>query len=337
MREPDSGESATPTQAADRTPGRSPAGEVFGMYERMLTIRRFEETVAEIYAQGEIPGFSHLYTGQEAVAVGVCSALRDDDFITSTHRGHGHVIAKGADLGRMMAELFAKASGYCKGKGGSMHIADTALGILGANGIVGAGLPIAAGAAYSARLRGTDQVVAAFFGDGALTEGAFHESVNICSAWSLPAIFVFERNDFAVGTRFSRVSKIDFDSLGAAYGLRSSSVDGNDVAAVRDAADEAVAAARGGEGPTLLACTTFRQSAHFIGDHTDYLAEGELEAWRSRDPILRCGEALKASGVGDEELASVDQRVRRRVARAVEFARAAPEPTLESALKDVYA
>jgi acetoin:2,6-dichlorophenolindophenol oxidoreductase subunit alpha len=225
------------------TTDQPPAVELLQMYERMLSIRRFEETVADVYQQGDIPGFSHLYLGQEAVAVGVCSALRDDDFITSTHRGHGHVIAKGADLERMMAELFAKASGYCKGKGGSMHIADTALGILGANGIVGAGLPIAVGAAYSARLRGTDQVVAAFFGDGAITEGAFHESVNLAAAWSLPALFVFERNDFAVGTRFARVSKLDVDHLGAAYGLRSESVDGNDVSAVRTAAEADVALA----------------------------------------------------------------------------------------------
>ena len=320
-------------------PGQPRPGELLTLYERMVRVRRFEEAVGELYKAGEIPGFTHLYIGQEAVAVGVCSALRDDDFITSTHRGHGHVIAKGADLDRMMAELFAKATGYCKGKGGSMHIADTELGILGANGIVGAGLPISVGAGYSARLRGTDQVVAAFFGDGAITEGAFHEAVNLASAWSLPVVFVFERNGFAVGTRFSRISNIsDIGHLGAAYGLATSTVDGNDVMSVHGAAREAVARAREGRGPTLLACDTFRQRAHFEGDHTRYLDDGELEAWRARDPLERAAEQLREEhGIGDDHLAEIDATERARVDAAVAFARAAPPPKVDSALEDVYA
>ena len=309
------------------------------LYERMVTIRRFEEAVADLYKRGDIPGFTHLYAGQEAVAVGVCANLRSDDFITSTHRGHGHVIAKGASLDRMMAELFARTSGYCKGKGGSMHIADFSLGILGANGIVGAGLPIAVGAGYSSRLRGSDQVVASFFGDGAVTEGAFHEAVNMAAAWSLPVLFVLERNDFAVGTRFSRISNIrDVAHLGASYGLRTASVDGNDIQAVHRAAAEAVAIARSGGGASLIACSTFRQRAHFEGDHTRYMGDGELEAWKRRDPLVRCAEELRARhGVAQDELEAVEARVGELIESAVAFARAAPEPELDAALEDVYA
>src|SRR3989304_5827433 len=227
--------------------------KLFEMYRQMLTIRFFEEKVFELYGQNLVPGTIHLYAGEEAVAVGVCSNLRRDDYITSTHRGHGHYIAKGGGLDKTMAEILGRKTGYCKGKGGSMHIADFSIGMLGATAVVGAGLPIAVGAGLSAKLRKTDQVVVCFFGEGASNQGTFHESLNMASAWKLPVVFVCENNLYAMGTRQSRIMNIeDVAKRAVAYGIHGKSVDGNDVVAVYEATRDAVELARKGEGPTLI-------------------------------------------------------------------------------------
>jgi TPP-dependent pyruvate/acetoin dehydrogenase alpha subunit len=316
-----------------------PKESLTSLYERMLLIRRFEERVAKLFAEGELPGFVHLYVGEEAIAVGVCSTLRDDDFITSTHRGHGHVIAKGGDVRRMMAELYGKSTGYCKGKGGSMHITDMNVGMLGANGIVCGGVPIAVGAAYgAAKIRGKDQVAVAFFGDGATNEGAFHEALNMASAWKLPAVFVCENNLFGVGTRLGRISPSENVLMRAsAYGIAATSVDGNDVLAVREAAAEAVARARKGDGPSFLECKTWRHRGHFEGENPTYWDEDERQRWLAKDPIKRFGERLMGAGlVVQAELEKLDTEVRARIDEAVSFAEEGPYPAPEDALDDLY-
>jgi TPP-dependent pyruvate/acetoin dehydrogenase alpha subunit len=308
------------------------------LYKRMLTIRRFEERASRLYAEGEIPGFVHLYAGEEAVAVGVCSALQKDDFITSTHRGHGHLIAKGGNLDLMMAELCGKSSGYCKGKGGSMHIADLELGILGANGIVGGGLGIATGSGYSAKLRGSSQVTVCFFGDGATNEGIFHEAMNMCSAWKLPVLFACENNQFGVSTRIQRVvGESDLSRRAAGYGMPSVSVDGNDVLAVEQAAAAAVQTARRGGGPTFLVAKTFRHHGHFEGEVVTYWDKGELAGWKQKDPIQTLAEKLKAeAGLGEEQLKGYLKEVEARIDQAVAFARRSPTPAPEDALQDLF-
>ena len=310
------------------------------LYERMLVIRTFEERVSQLFRKNKLPGFVHLYVGQEAVAVGVCAALRIDDYITSTHRGHGHVIAKGGDVRRMMAELYGRATGYCKGKGGSMHITDMEIGMLGANGIVSGGLPIAVGAAYGAAfLRRTDQVAAGFFGDGALNEGPFHEAMNMASAWKLPVIFVCENNLYGVGTRLDRVSPSE-EAVRRAEGylMRNIAVDGNDVIAIRAATLEAVRAARNGEGPTFIECRTFRQRAHYEGENPGYWDEEERASWLARDPVLLARNRILAAGLATEdEVAAIVARVEAQVEDAVEFAEASPLPEPADALDDVYA
>ena len=254
------------------------------MYRKMLEIRFFEEKVFELYGQNLVPGTIHLYAGEEAVAVGVCNALSKDDYITSTHRGHGHCIAKGADLKRTMAEILGKETGYCKGKGGSMHIADFSIGMLGATAVVGAGLPIAVGAALSAKLRKTDQVVACFFGEGASNQGTFHESINMASAWKLPVIFVCENNLYAMGTRQSRIMNIEnISDRAPSYGIPGVSVDGNDVLAVYEAAQVATERARRGEGPTLIECKTYRHKGHSRVDPAKYRPREEVEEWLRKD------------------------------------------------------
>ena len=239
---------------------RIDATKLVSMYRKMLEIRYFEETAVELYKAGKLPGFIHLYVGEEAVAVGVCSALGKDDYIVSTHRGHGHLIAKGARLDRMMAELFAKRTGYCKGKGGSMHIADFSIGVVGATGIVGSGIPIADGVALSQKMRGTGRVVVSFFGDGATNTGAFHESLNLASVWELPVVFVCENNLYAVSTAQAMHQRItDISERASSYGMPGTSVDGNDVLAVARAARSAVERARSNEGPSLVECRTSRR------------------------------------------------------------------------------
>lgn len=309
------------------------------MFERMLKIRHFEERVKNLFAAGELPGFVHLYLGQEAVAAGACAALRDDDYITSTHRGHGHIIAKGGDVKRMMAELYAKATGYNKGKGGSLHIADPTLGILGANGIVGAGIPIATGAALSAKLRKTDQVTICFFGDGATNQGTFHEAINLASAFDLPIVYVCENNLYAVGTRQSQVRKIeDIADRGTAYGMPGLAIDGNNVIAVHEATKEAVDRARAGEGPTLIECKTYRWRTHFEGEPDTYRPPEEVKAWMKREPIAPYRRQLIESGVLSEaEAQEIESAVLREIDEAVEFGRSSPSPKPESALEDLWA
>jgi len=309
------------------------------MHKQMLKIRFFEEKVFDLYAQNLVPGTIHLYLGEEAVAVGVCSVLRKDDYITSTHRGHGHCIAKGAELKRTMAEILGKKTGYCKGKGGSMHIADFKIGMLGATAVVGAGLPIAVGAGLSAKLRKTDQVVACFFGEGASNQGTFHESINMASTWKLPVIFVCENNLYAMGTRQSRVMAIEnvADRAGA-YGIPGVVVDGNDVLAVYEATQKAVERARKGEGPTLIECKTYRHKGHSRVDPAKYRPKEEVEEWLAKDPIKRFKEKLlQTNTLTESEIQQIEKEVSDEIEEAVKFAKESPYPAPEEALEDVYA
>ena len=308
------------------------------MYVKMRRIRDFESTAAKLFAEGKIPGFVHLYLGEEAIAPAVCECQRDDDFITSTHRGHGHIIAKGGDLNLMMAELFGRETGYCKGKGGSMHIADRDKGILGANGIVGAGHCIACGAGLSAKIRGTDQVCVCFFGDGSTNQGTFHESLNMASIWKLPVIFVCENNHYGISMSQDRHQAIkDVADRGAAYNIPGVSVDGNDPLAVYEAAQEAVARARAGKGPTLVECKTYRQHGHFEGDPAIYKPKEEQAAWMEKDPMPRYAKFLVENGVmTQEEVDAVDAQVAKEIEDAIAFADAQPIPAVETAVVDVY-
>jgi len=261
--------------------------QLLEMYRKMVTIRKFDERAVEEFHSGNIPGVVHAYIGQEAVAVGVCAALRQDDQIVSTHRGHGHTIAKGADLKPMMAELFGRIDGYCRGKGGSMHIADFSIGMLGANGIVGGGPPIATGAALAAQLEGSDRVGVAFFGDGASNEGAFHGSLNLASIWKLPAIYVCENNRWASGVAATNALSVEDVAVRAvSYNLPGVSVDGTDVLAVHEAAEQAVTRARAREGPTLIECKTYRWRGHSEqrGNPADPRPQDEVEMGRQHDP-----------------------------------------------------
>ena len=308
------------------------------MYLRMIRIREFESKAQSLFADGKIPGFVHLYLGEEAVATGVCACLRDDDYITSTHRGHGHIIAKGGDLKFMMAELFGKATGYCKGKGGSMHIADRDKGILGANGIVGAGHNIAVGAGLSASYRGTDQVCVCFFGDGSTNQGTFHEALNLASIWKLPIVFVCENNNYGISMSQSRHQAIkDVADRGIAYGIPGIAVDGNDVMAVNEAAEEAVARARKGLGPTLLECKTYRTRGHFEGDPAIYKPKEEQETWLKKDPISKFAAFLKESNLlTEEETEALKKQVQEELEEAIRFAEESPDPTADSVVQDVY-
>jgi pyruvate dehydrogenase E1 component alpha subunit len=309
------------------------------MYRKMVEIRNFEEKVFELYGRNLVPGTIHLYAGEEAVAVGVCGNLRKDDYITSTHRGHGHCIAKGAQLKKIMAEILGKKTGYCKGKGGSMHIADFSIGMLGATAVVGAGIPIAVGAGLSIKLRGTEQVVACFFGDGASNQGTFHEGINMTSIWKLPVIFVCENNLYAMGTRQSRVMAIEsIADRAVAYGIPGAAIDGNDVLAVYESAREAVERARKGEGPTLIECKTYRHKGHSRIDPARYRPNEEVEEWLRRDPIKRFKERLLQTNVSTEaETALVEKQALARVEEAVKFAMESPYPVPKEALEDVYA
>lgn len=309
------------------------------MYRTMLEIRHFEEKVFDLYGQNLVPGTIHLYAGQEAVAVGVCANLRKDDYITSTHRGHGHCIAKGARLDKTMAEILGKKTGYCKGKGGSMHIADFGIGMLGATAVVGAGIPIAAGAGLSIKLRGTDQVVACFFGEGASNQGTFHEGINMAAVWALPVLFVCENNLYAMGTRQSRVMAIEnVADRASAYGIPGTVVDGNDVLAVYEAAHEAVVRARQRKGPTLIECKTYRHKGHSRADPATYRPKEEVEKWLKKDPIPRFKKRLlEERFLTEKEANQIEEDVIRAVENAVKSAIESPYPTPEEALEDVYA
>ena len=309
------------------------------MLATMVKIREFETKVQEFFAAGKIPGFVHLFIGEEAVATGTCAALTDKDYITSTHRGHGHLIAKGGDLKRMMAELFGRRTGYCKGKGGSMHIADVELGILGANGIVGGGGPIANGAALAAKYKGLDTVAACFFGDGASNQGTTQEALNLASAWQLPVIFVNENNGYGISCPTCKsMSVTDIADRAAAYDIPGVVVDGNDVLAVFEAVSEAVKRARAGEGPSLVECKTYRWRGHFEGDVCVYRDDSELEDWKKKDPIKRFQEKLLAEGIlTQEQLDQLRQKIGEDLEEAIKFAEESPLPDPSEVYEDVYA
>lgn len=311
---------------------------LLNMYEQMMTIRQFEERAGKEFAAGRIPGFVHLYAGEEAVAVGVCTHLTDDDFITSHHRGHGHCIAKGVDINAMVAELLGREAGACRGKGGSMHIADVDKGMLGANGIVGGGFPLATGAGMTAKFNARGQVAVCFFGDGAGNQGTFHESLNLASIWKLPVVYVAENNGYAESTPVTyHMSCRDIAQRAVSYDMPGVTVDGLDVFAVYEAAGEAIARARRGEGPSLIECKTYRYFGHFEGDTITYRTKEEVASYRSRDPIIALRRSMQDRGiVTAEELDTIDNRVAERIEAAWQFAQKTPLPAPEEALTDVY-
>lgn len=308
------------------------------IYTTMVRIRAFEEKVEELFLAGKIPGFVHLYIGEEAVASGVCASLDRSDYIVSTHRGHGHCIAKGASPRRMMAEILGKSTGYCKGKGGSMHIADFSVGMLGANGVVGGGFNIAVGAALSAKMRRSGQVAVCFFGDGASNRGTFHEALNMASVFELPCVFVCEHNQYASTTPATySVSVRDVADRAVGYGIPGVTVDGNDVLAVYEAAREAIDRARRGGGPTLLEAKTYRIKGHFVGDPEKYRDRSEVERWKAKCPILRFEDRLRAEGVlADAEMEAIKAAARREILEAVSFAEESPYPDPDDAFSDLY-
>ncbi len=312
--------------------------KLIDMYRVMVRIRTFEDRVFKEFAAGNIPGFVHLYAGEEAIAAGACANLRPDDYITSTHRGHGHLIAKGGKTDRMMAELYGKKTGYNRGKGGSMHIAEVDIGILGADAIVAAGIPIAGGAALSAQMRGTDQVTLCFFGDGATNTTRFHEGVNLASIWKLPIVYVIENNVYAETTPVSYAMNIpNIADRAVAYGIPGKTVDGNDVLAVHEVVGEALARARKGEGPTLVECKTCRYYGHYEGDTQTYRTKQEFEECRKRDPIPRFRKKLIKMGVLTEKDADkINQEMLEELDKAVKFAEESPFPEPRETLEDVY-
>jgi len=312
------------------------AGLLESMYETARTIRRFEQRAVEQYRLGNIRGYLHLYLGEEAIAVGAIAALEHDDYIVSTHRGHGHAIAKGHEPRRMMAELFGRETGYCRGRGGSMHVASRSVRNLGANGIVGGGLAIAAGAALAVRQRGGPEVVVAFCSDGSSANGIWHEAMNLAAIWDLPVIFVLENNQYAVSTPIADSARVaHLADRAAAYGMPGLTVDGNDAVLVFEAMLEPVRRARAGEGPTLVECMTYRQGGHHVNDPGLYLPKDELERWKAHDPLLVLRERLARAGVEDARVAAIDERVERLIEEAVEYAEASPQPSVEDFLAEV--
>jgi TPP-dependent pyruvate/acetoin dehydrogenase alpha subunit len=311
---------------------------LLAMYERMMLIRVFEETTMRQFADGQIPGFVHLYAGEEAVAVGVCTHLSDADFITSTHRGHGHCIAKGVDIAGMAAELMGRQTGICKGKGGSMHVADIEKGMLGANGIVGGGIPLACGAALTAKIHGTDAVTICFFGDGASNQGTFHESINLAAIWKLPVVFVCENNGYAEATTFDyHCSVKDVASRAQGYGIPGVIVDGLDPFAMFAAAGEAIDRARRGDGPTLIEAKTYRFYGHEEGDAATYRTPEEVEEYRLRDPLVTLGAHLTDNGLAAEaDLERIRTAAQGTVDAAYAAGAAAPWPDPSETLDDVY-
>ncbi|MBI3799974.1 MAG: thiamine pyrophosphate-dependent dehydrogenase E1 component subunit alpha [Deltaproteobacteria bacterium] len=309
------------------------------MYERMQLIRTFENRVKVEFGKGKIPGFVHLYAGEEAIAVGICANLTDADYMTSTHRGHGHCVAKGVEPRGMMAELFGKATGTCKGKGGSMHIADMDKGMLGANGIVGGGPPLACGSGLTAKLNKTNQVTICFFGDGASEQGTLHESLNLASIWKLPIIFVAENNGYAESTpAHYHCSVENIADRASAYNMPGVTLDGNDIFAVYEASHEAVARARTGQGPTLLECKTYRFNGHFEGDAQTYKIAAENEKYqKERDPIkLFRDNVLARHLVSEAEFKAIDDRVAAQIDEGVKFAEESPFPDVKETYTDVY-
>ena len=306
-------------------------------YRRMALIRAFETKAAECFTRSELAGNIHLYMGQEASGVGTCLALRETDYITSTHRGHGHCLAKGASPDRAMAELFGKETGYCRGRGGSMHIVDVKLGILGANGIVGAGIPLAAGSALASKVRGDGAVTVAFFGDGASNQGTFHETLNMAAAWKLPVVFLLENNHYGVSTEIHRITNTEYLApRAAAYGIPGVTVDGTDVEAVYHAAAEAVERARSGGGPTLVETLVYRYQGHYCGDPAAYRPKEYLTEGKAKDPIDRARARLLELGAAAEEVDALDREAAERIEHAYEFAKSSPDPDPAAVIDDVY-
>ena len=314
-------------------------GHLLELYRKMVLIRRFEEKASELRQAGFIPGFLHPYIGQEAVAVGTCAALEASDVITSTHRGHGHMLARGADPKRMYAELYARQDGYNRAKGGSLHMIDTELGFLGANGIVGGGIPLATGAALQLKRRGSTGVAVSFFGDGATNQGSFHESLNLASLWKLPVIYVCENNLYGEFTPQDKHQPIrDIARRADSYAMTGEIADGNNVLDMLRITSEAADKARAGKGPTLIEAKTYRHRGHYEGDIGRYRSAEEVEEWMAKDPILRLEtELLQDSGVAQEELDQVRSDIEEQLDAAADFAEASPHPQPEEALEDVFA
>lgn len=316
-----------------------PAPDKVGLLRTMVRIRAFETRAETLFMNKKIPGFVHLYIGEEAIAAGVMANLRKDDWITSTHRGHGHVLAKGADTKRMMAELFGKKTGFCKGKGGSMHIADFSVGMLGANGVVGGGYNIAVGAGISAQIKKTDQVAVCFFGDGASNRGTFHEALNLASIWKLPVLFVNENNQYASTTPTGyHLSSARVADRAKGYGIEGYTVDGNNVVEVYDAASALIENARKGKGPAILECLTYRIKGHYVGDPEKYRTREEVQAQqRENDPIERYFAFLAGKKTADEAtLSALRAEAEREIDEAVAFAESSPLPDPEDAMKDLF-
>jgi TPP-dependent pyruvate/acetoin dehydrogenase alpha subunit len=313
--------------------------EKLALYKKMLTVRAFEEKAGELFAKNLIPGFIHLSIGEEASSVGTCSVLNDDDYVASTHRGHGHLIAKGADPNRMFAELFGRTTGYCKGKGGSMHIADFSIGILGANGVVGGGFPIIIGAGLSIKLRKSDQVGVVFFGDGAANRGTFHEAANMAAIWKLPVIFVCENNLYASTTPAEyTLAGGSVAARANAYGIPGYVTNGNDILEVKNTVDKAVKRAREGKGPSIVENKTYRYRGHFEGDPQKYRTQKEVEAFKSKsDPIQLYKNILKKEGIiSDKADKELREEVYSMIEEAVRYAQEAPLPKPEEALEDLF-
>lgn len=315
--------------------------QLLAWYETMYRMRRFEEEVFEFYKQGLMPGLAHLYIGEEAVATGVCAALNDSDFIGSTHRGHGHLLARGADIKRMMAEILGKVDGYCRGKGGSMHIMAMDKGILGANGIVGGGIPIATGAAYMAKYKNTGQVAVSFFGDGASNEGTFHESINMAAAWDLPVIYVLENNLYGISVDIRDVTNTpNVADRAIGYGIPGVIVDGMDVTEVYEAAKAAIERARSGAGPTLIECKTYRWQGHHVGDPATYRkrkSETEKEDWMAKCPIdCLKAEMLSTKKAKASDFEAIETAVDKEIEEAVNFAKESPYPDVSEVFDDIY-
>jgi acetoin:2,6-dichlorophenolindophenol oxidoreductase subunit alpha len=307
-------------------------------YLLMVKQRLFEEKIKEIYTNGLMPGFSHLYIGQEAVAAGVSLNLKRDDYVASTHRGHGHLIAKGADFNKMIAEVMGKKGGYCKGKGGSMHIMNLELGILGANGIVGGSIPAAVGAGYSIKYRGTDQIVACYFGDAATNQGTFHESLNMASVFNLPVLFICENNKYGISVCQDRHQKCkDISSRSVAYDIPGYVVDGNDLEEIFSCVEDAAKHARAGNGPVLIECLTYRWGGHHVGDPgTAYRDKAEVEEWKKRCPIKALEKKMLKNGVNESYFTEINDRVQKEIDEATEWAKNSPLPEPEEAMEDLF-
>lgn len=311
--------------------------QLLNMYCEMVKIREFENQAIELAKMNMTRAAIHTYNGEEAIGVGVCASLTDNDYITSTHRGHGHCVAKGADLVRMFAELMARENGYCKGKGGSMHIADLGIGMLGANGIVGGGIPLATGAALAKKLRKDDGIVVCFFGDGASNEGAFHESLNFAAVFKLPIIFLCENNQYGISTHVSQsTAAVNIADRAVGYNMPGKIVDGNDIMATYQEFKEAAEYVRAGNGPVLMEMKTYRMSGHYFGDNENYRTREEVASWKLKDPIKKCGEYLTQMGVTQEELDALAKKIKAEVLAASAEAENGPIPDPADLENDLY-